>query len=49
MSKCGPSHVQVSRRSSERPIHSPLRVPTMATVSVAIPTTDPPPVVVIAM
>jgi hypothetical protein len=38
MSKCGPSHFQVSRLSSERPIHSPLRVPTIATVSVAMPT-----------
>ena len=32
MSKCGPVNSQSSRRSSDVPIHSPLRVPTSSTV-----------------
>ena len=34
MSKCGPVNSQSARASSELPIHSPLRVPTISTVLV---------------
>ena len=34
MSKCGPVKLHSSRASSEVPIHSPLRVPTISTVAV---------------
>jgi hypothetical protein len=34
MLKCGPVHSKDERAPSERPIHSPLRVPTITTVSV---------------
>ena len=33
MGKCGPVHDQSRRASSERPIQSPLRVPTITKVS----------------